>query len=76
MKAMGTLFGERPVLKIMCAAVIRALDSWTGVKATEFELGQLRRLQKQLADGQRRENRPVTQTSSTADRVERQGNPG
>ncbi len=31
--------------------VIRASESWRGVKVTEFELGQLKRLQKQLAEG-------------------------
>lgn len=69
MKAVGTLFGERPVLKLMYAAVIRASDSWRGVKVTEFELGQLKRLQKQLGEAHRKDNEPVAQKSSTADRV-------
>lgn len=69
MKAVGTVFGERPVLKRMYAAVIRAAKTWRGVKVTEFELGQLKRLQKQLADGHLKENKPVVQKGSTADRV-------
>ena len=72
----GTLFGERPVLKLMYAAVIRASESWRGVKVTEFELGQLKRLQKQQLEAHRQENEPVHQEGSTVDRVECQGNPG
>jgi transposase-like protein len=35
-------FGERPVLKLMDAAVIRAADRWRGLTAGEFEQRQLR----------------------------------
>ena len=66
MKAVGTLFGERPVLKLMYAAVIRASESWRGVKVTEFELDQLKRLQKQLVEGHRRENQLVPKASLAA----------
>ena len=76
MRAVGTLFGERPVLKLMYAAVIRASESWRGVKVTEFELGQLKRLQKQQFAAHRKENEPVHQGGSRVDRVEHQGNPG
>ena len=69
MNALGTLFGERPVLKLTYAAVIRSSDSWRGVKVTEFELGELKRLQKQLADAHRKDNEPMAKKSSTADRV-------
>jgi len=30
-------FGERPVLKLMYAAVIRAADRWRGITMGEFE---------------------------------------
>ncbi len=43
MKAVGTVFGERAVH----SALIRASESWRGVKVTEFEHAQLLRLQKQ-----------------------------
>ncbi len=69
MKAVGTLFGERPVLKLMYAAVIRASDSWRGVKVTEFELGQLERLQKQLEEAHRKDNEPLVHQGSSAERV-------
>jgi hypothetical protein len=31
-------FGEKPVLKLMFAALIRAAESWRGLRFTEFEL--------------------------------------
>ena len=43
----------------MYAAVIRESDSWRGVKVIEFEQGQLKRLQKQLADAHRKDNEPM-----------------
>ncbi|MGH9338185.1 MAG: transposase [Acidobacteriota bacterium] len=48
MKAVGTLFGERPVLKLMYSALIRASDRWRGLSVSEFERVQLERLQTQL----------------------------
>jgi len=69
MKAVGSVFGERAVLKLMYAAVIRASETWRGVKVTEFELGQLKRLQKQRADAYLEKNKPLFQKGSTADRI-------
>jgi transposase-like protein len=55
MRAAGTMFGERPVLKLMYSAVIRASDSWRGVKVTEFESAQLSKLQGQLTKKRNKE---------------------
>ena len=55
MRAAGNLFGERPVLKLMYSAVIRASDSWRGVKITEFESAQLSKLREQLTKEQDKE---------------------
>ena len=41
-------FGERPVLKLMYAAVIRAADRWRGVPLGEFEQRQLRAIRAEL----------------------------
>jgi len=41
-------FGERPVLKLMYAAVIRAADRWRGVAVGEFEQRQLRAIRAEL----------------------------
>jgi len=41
-------FGERPVLKLMYAAVIRAADRWRGITVGEFEHRQLRAIREEL----------------------------
>jgi transposase-like protein len=41
-------FGERPVLKLMYAAVIRAADRWRGLTVGEFEQRQLRAIREEL----------------------------
>jgi hypothetical protein len=41
-------FGERPVLKLMWAAVIRAADWWRGMTVGEFEQRQLRAIREEL----------------------------
>ena len=53
LRAAGSLFGERPVLKLMYSAVIRASDSWRGLKVSEFESAQLKKLQEQLTKEQK-----------------------
>jgi hypothetical protein len=35
--SLETAFGERPVLKLMFAALIRAAERWRGLRFTEFE---------------------------------------
>ena len=41
-------FGERPVLKLMYAAVIRAADRWRGLTVGEFEQRQLHAIRDEL----------------------------
>ena len=41
-------FGERPVLKLMYAAMIRAADCWRGIAVGEFEQRQLRAIRDAL----------------------------
>ena len=41
-------FGERPVLKLMYAAVIRAADRWRGLAVGEFEQRPLRAIREEL----------------------------
>lgn len=48
MKGVGTLFAERAVLKLMYSALIRASESWRGIRITDFERVQLQRLQEQI----------------------------
>ena len=41
-------FGEKPVLKLMFGALIRAADGWRGLRFTEFELRQIAAVRKEL----------------------------
>jgi hypothetical protein len=43
-------FGEKPVLKLMFSAVIRAAERWRGLRFTEFELRQIAAVRKDLND--------------------------
>ena len=41
-------FGEKPVLKLMFGALIRAAERWRGLRFSEFELRQLAAVRKEL----------------------------
>ena len=43
-------FGEKPVLKLMFGALIRAVERWRGLRFTEFELRQIAAVRKDLDD--------------------------
>lgn len=47
-KIIPNAFGERPVLKLMYAAVIRAAERWRGLAVGEFEQRQLRAIRDEL----------------------------
>ena len=47
-KVVSHAFGERPVLKLMYAAVIRAADRWRGLTVSEFEQRQLKAIREEL----------------------------
>ena len=59
LNAAKTMFGERAVLKMMYAALIRASDSWRGVTVRELERAQLLKLQKELQEEFNKEHAPV-----------------
>jgi transposase-like protein len=48
LKIVPNAFGEKPVLKLMFASLIRAAESWRGLRVTEFELRQLDAVRKEL----------------------------
>ncbi|MFC1492199.1 IS256 family transposase, partial [Nitrospinota bacterium] len=48
-KVAPTVSGERPVLKLMYASLIRASNGWRGIRITELERLQLQRLKDELA---------------------------
>lgn len=65
-RAAGTMLaGERAVIKLMFAALIRASDSWRGIRISQFERHQLERLQEHLAKGFKERHQPVIKESST-----------
>lgn len=70
-RAAGPLFGERPVLKLMYAALIRASESWRPLGIESFEGHQLERLRETLAEQHRRTHAPVVNPDlgSTPNRV-------
>ena len=51
MKIVANAFGERAVLKLMYAALIRASDSWRGIQMKPLELKQLEAIRAEL-DGE------------------------
>jgi len=64
-KVAPTLFGERPVLKLMFAAVTRASERWHGIKITDLERKQLKKLQEQQEKEAKEKNEPVVKLGST-----------
>jgi transposase-like protein len=68
-RAVSTFFGERPVLKLAFAALIRGAERWRGVRVTDFERVHLQRLCDELKETHRKENSPAVETSSTPNRV-------
>jgi len=61
MKVIANGFGERPVLKLMYAALIRATEQWRGITVTAFERKQWEVIRQEIAGahGQRHAS-PVT----------------
>jgi len=47
-KVIPHAFGERAVLKLMYAALIRAAERWRGIRISEFEQRQLRAIREEL----------------------------
>jgi transposase-like protein len=58
-------FGERPVLTLMYAAVIRAADWWRGITLGEFERRQLRVIREELHRAHAKRVAPVATPKTT-----------
>jgi len=56
-------FGEKPVLKLMFGALIRAADRWRGLRFTEFELRQIAAVRKELDAEYEASVTPLTRSS-------------
>jgi transposase-like protein len=65
-KVIPHAFGERAVLKLMYAALIRAAERWRGIKITEFEQRQLRAIRSELDDEFTTRNAPAMREPPTA----------
>jgi len=66
-KVIPLAFGERPVLKLLYAAVVRAADRWRGLTIGEFEHRQLRAIRESLtARTPRASRRPSRRPSPSA----------
>jgi hypothetical protein len=63
-KVIPHAFGEKPVLKLMFAALMRASQSWRRLVIGEFELKQLVELRQQLKDEFIKRTSPQTQPAS------------
>jgi transposase-like protein len=65
-KVVSHAFGERPVLKLMYAAVIRAADRWRGLTMSEFEQRQLRAIREELDRAHTERTAPAVKPTSSA----------
>jgi len=59
-------FEERPVLKLMYAAIIRAADRWRGLSVGEFEQRQLRAIREELDRAHTERTRPAVRQIPSA----------
>jgi len=66
MKIVANTFGERAVLKLMYAALIRASESWRGIQMKPFEVKQLEAMKEELDAGHRRRHEPLKTSSDGA----------
>jgi len=65
-KVIPHAFGERAVLKLMYAALIRAAERWRGIKMTEFENRQLQAIRDELNRAHAERTAPVMNANVTA----------
>ena len=63
-KVIPHAFGERPVLKLMYASLIRASETWKRVVITEFELRQLEQLREHLNERHVERTAPAVKSAS------------
>ena len=59
-KVIPHAFGEKAVLKLMYAALIRASEKWNSIRVSEFERQQLAQLKRELDEGVDSKPQPIT----------------
>jgi putative transposase len=62
-KVLPHAFGERPLLKLMFAATIRASSRWRGITMTNFDRCQLEEIRKELDEEFARRHKPATRST-------------
>jgi putative transposase len=65
-KVIPHAFGERAVLKLMYAALIRAAERWRGLRMTEFERRQLAAIRSELNRAHAERTAPIVRANVTA----------
>jgi len=65
MKILANAFGERGVLELMYAALIRASKSWRGIQMNPFEVKQLKAMKEEL-DAEHRRRHETLRTPDEA----------
>ena len=65
-KVIPHAFGERAVLKLVYAALIRAAERWRSIRTTEFEQRQLKAIRDEIDRDFSARNAPVTSATVTA----------
>ena len=65
-KVIPHVFGERAVLKLIYAALIRAAERWRGIKITEFEQRQLKAIREEINQDFTARNTPAPGATVTA----------
>ena len=66
MKVVANAFGERPVLKLMYAALIRASERWRGIRVGAFERKQLEAIRQELDADHKKRHAPAIRKSEEA----------
>jgi hypothetical protein len=66
MKIVANAFGERAVLKLMYAALIRASESWREIQMKPFEVKQLEAMKEELDAEHRRRHEPLRTPAEAA----------
>ena len=61
-KVLPHAFGERPMMKLMYAAVIRASSRWRGIKITAFDRAQLEAVRKERDEAFAERHRPINRS--------------
>jgi putative transposase len=65
-KVIPHAFGERAVLKLMYAALVRATERWRGIRMSEFEQRQLNAIRQELDQAHAERTAPAVSRNLTA----------